>query len=158
MCNLSCSKQDPNFPDDKMRREHQKEKEYCVENPPDALKVNCPKCQKLFGGIDFKAHLKSKHHSNCSGIECFKCQFEAENLADFKMHAKQHISNGNEVQHETCNVCSKVFRNKAVLTMHIRSVHNKDCELCSKVFRNQLELRKHVDNVSIANLQISKVQ
>ena len=141
-----------------MRREHQKEKEYCVENPPDALKVNCPKCQKLFGGIDFKAHLKSKHHSNCSGIECFKCQFEAENLEDFKMHAKQHISNGNEVQHEMCNVCSEVFRNKAVLTMHIRSVHNEDCELCLKVFRNQLELMKHVDNVSIANLQISKVQ
>ena len=58
MCNLSCSKQDPNFSEDKMKRVHQKGKLYCAENPPDALKDNCPKCQKLFRGIDFNAHLK----------------------------------------------------------------------------------------------------
>ena len=52
-----------------MKRVHQKGKEYCAENPPDALKVNCPKFQKLFREKYLKAHLKLKHHSNASGIE-----------------------------------------------------------------------------------------
>ena len=109
VCNISCSKQDPNFPEDEMKRVHKKGKGCRAENPP----VNSPKCQKLFRGIYFKAHLKSKHHSSSSVIKCFECQFEAENLADFKVHVKQHISNDKEVLHEKCHFCSEVFRNKA---------------------------------------------
>ena len=114
----------------KIKRVHQKGKECCAENSPDELKVNCPKCPKLFRGIDLKAHLKSWHHNNSSVIKCFKWQCEGENLAEFNMHAKQHISNDNMVKHETCNVCSKVVRNKAELKMHTESVYNKECELC----------------------------
>ena len=149
VCNLSCSKQDPNFPEDEMRRVHRKGKGCRAENPPDELKVTCPKCQKLFRGIDFKAHLKLKHYSNSSAIKCFECQYEAENIADFKVHVKQHYSNNKEVQHEKCNLCSKVFRNKAELKLHIESVHHKECDICSKKLRNQLELRKHVDSVHV---------
>ena len=58
-------------------------------------------------------HLKFKYHSTSSGIECFKCKFEAENLADFKMHAKQHINNDKEVQHKKCNVCSKMLETRS---------------------------------------------
>ena len=70
-------------------------------------------------------------------------------VEDSKMHAKQHISDDMQGQHLKCNVCSKVFRNKAELKMHIESVCNNECESLTKVFRNQLEFNKHVDNVHI---------
>ena len=36
------------------------------------------------------------------------------------MHAKQHISNSNEVQHETCNVFSKVLETRLNLQCILR--------------------------------------
>lgn len=111
VCNLFCSKQDPNFPEDEMKRVHRKGKGCRAESPPDEMKVKCPQCHKLFRGIDFKAHIKTKHSSNSSVIKCFECQYEAESLENFKIHAKQHYSTDKEVQHEKCNVCCKVFKN-----------------------------------------------
>ena len=112
VCNLFCSKQDPNFPEDKMKRVHRKGKGCRAESPPDEMKVKCPQCHKLFRGIDFKGHIKTKHSRNSYVIKCFECQYEAESLENLKIHAKQHYSTDKEVQHEKCNVGCKVFKNK----------------------------------------------
>ena len=43
VCDLSCSKQDPNLSKGEMKRVHQKGKGCQAENPPEEMKVNCPK-------------------------------------------------------------------------------------------------------------------
>ena len=99
--------------------------------------------------VDFKGHIKTKHSSNSSVIKCFECLYDAESFENFKIHAKQHYITEKEVQHEKCNVCCKVFKNKLVLGRHIESVHKEECDVCSQNFKNKLELRKHVENVHI---------
>ena len=92
VCNLSCSIQDPQFPDNEMKWVHKKGKGCWIKNPSDELKVKCHKCQELFRGRDFKAHIKLKHSSliKTSSIKCFECEYEADNLEKFKIHSKVH--------------------------------------------------------------------
>ena len=70
------------------------------------------------------------------------------------MHIESGHSNDKEVQHEHCNDCPKVVRNKAEFNMHIESVHSNDkevqhekCNDGSKVFRNKAKLKMHIEIV-----------
>ena len=50
-----------------------------------------------------------------------------------------------------CNVCLKLFTQKANMTKHIQQIHTKEsqhpCTICKKVFTQKGHLKQHVKNV-----------
>ena len=61
VCNLFCSKQDPNYPDNEMKRIHKKGKGCKMDNPPDKFRYKCPECHKMLKRIEVKIHMKENH-------------------------------------------------------------------------------------------------
>ena len=49
-----------------------------------------------------------------------------------------------------CNICDKIFKNKAGLSSHLRScdIFNKKCQYCNKDFYNSSNLKKHLEDKS----------
>ena len=99
------------------------------------VKVNCPKCKKIFSKTSIEAHIESKHK-----IDCAKCKkrFLSEDM-------KSHMKSEHELPREACNVCGKVVY-KQVLAQHVDIFHKAECRVClAKYFIT--ELQEHIRNV-----------
>ena len=130
VCNLFCSKQDPNYPDNEMKRIHKKGKGCKMDNPPDKFRYKCPECHKMLKRIEVKIHMKENHDlrspkkSNITiGIKCFDCKFRAPNLEAFKLHTNDHYRK--EEQGFDCKCCKKWFFTNYELNKHNKRVHEK---------------------------------
>lgn len=74
-------------------------------------------------------------------FDCELCEKKLSNKYTFKEHMNTHI--GEKIF--TCQTCSKTFRTKTMLIVHIR-IHGRKlfkCEKCAKVFNNKFCLKRH---------------
>ncbi|KAK2156196.1 hypothetical protein LSH36_219g01012 [Paralvinella palmiformis] len=112
----------------------------------------CPK--------QFKYRPARSNHENfrCRGnpkrrqiFECYVCGFSTPKEDTFKMHKEKHANNPETAN--TCNHCSKAYKTRAGLTIHLRKVHNifaknpvvfLSCDQCGKKFYDRDHLNKHL--------------
>ena len=110
----------------------------------------CEKCDKDFSNIGkLKIHTDAIH----LGIKKNKCQQCGRAFAQLR-NLKSHIDTVHlkikNAKCENCENCDKTFRDKAMLTRHIKSVHYEfTCQYCEKSFKYKYNLTVHMNSINL---------
>ena len=136
------------------------------------LTYQCEKCGKTVKKT--QKHYHEKRHSldliSDSPLVCDVCGYVCPSMMVFKSHSRKHskekyhcnqvncnfvcISKSELEEHQSrhkpsmpCNICGKLFINKAHIGRHIRSVHmgekHHQCSGCGKMFYSKYNMRAH---------------
>ena len=78
-----------------------------------------------------------------------KCPECGEVVKNLKTHARKHLSSS------SCNICGKTFKERYMVTKHIKLVHEKagheECPVCHKQFSS---LKKHINDVHLRRSRV----
>ncbi|XP_041378292.1 uncharacterized protein LOC121390525 isoform X2 [Gigantopelta aegis] len=92
---------------------------------------------------------RSYYHSistknNKNQLYCAKCDFEAKDSQELKLHKKTHLE-----ERKFCDICQKTFSKSTDLKTHIQAVHLKSksvpCTICCKEFSHYRYLAAHME-------------
>lgn len=117
-------------------------------------KKTCNGCQKRCETLnDKKLHiLYCPKHDQILPTFCYDCNFLFDNKTSYKIHLFKKHPEVKEtcLQPFSCDQCSKKFKTKYNVKMHVRYVHDKDklphifCAHCSYKIKNRKQLEKHL--------------
>uniref|UniRef100_T1IP24 C2H2-type domain-containing protein n=1 Tax=Strigamia maritima TaxID=126957 RepID=T1IP24_STRMM len=126
-------------------------------NSYDGAGVTCPVCFKVYR---HKASLTLHMNVHLQRFKCPHCGYCARTPFDLTEHIETHenlkyaftLSVSSAVNHTTffvkrlrCSICSKVYRNKPTMRLHM-NVHEKkyQCPFCGYCSRTQFNLQEHI--------------
>ena len=120
-------------------------KQYYTELNVD--KIKCNECNYELNKIaDLKDHLRKVHDINPSNYMCPECG----NLHASSMMVKQHQvekHDRSDLADFACELCSRIFVAKCLLTSHHRLFHTDEkphiCDVCAQGFKRKAHLDRH---------------
>ena len=120
-------------------------------------KIECIFCGNMFATSDsMTVHVNKKHLDLVRDmwVKCLNCDLHFVDENDVDLHStKAHSGKDNTPKREkmyACQVCSKVYSTKQVLTNHINRIHNASnsekisCKICDSVFSNDKKMSNHM--------------
>lgn len=115
---------------------------------PDQVTFDCKECKMSYKlKSTYESHMLQKHGPNAIKLGCTKCGKLFKEVRTLISHERTHLPNELKLTHP-CPNCSKKFVNKNSLRSHISSVHEValmfTCETCGKAFTSKSNLTSHL--------------
>ncbi|XP_022916695.1 zinc finger and SCAN domain-containing protein 12-like [Onthophagus taurus] len=133
------------------------------ENDEELSKYPCDICGKVYLSLKSRNRHRKNHLDKPVCKVCNKSFYDRANL--LKHHRRFHYSEGNEDKsegshkklnrkqlnkHFKCEYCTNSYKNRSVLELHVKSVHepqNYICNFCEKRFPTKYLLQRHIDQI-----------
>jgi hypothetical protein len=113
-------------------------------------RTECVFCQKVVRRVNYYQHARSHHPNEVqeNWVKCSSCDDKFPDQDSVLRHS--YILHS----HNTCQLCNKVFKRRALYQKHIRSAHSTDseglessicvkCQFCTLLFKSQKSFVMH---------------